>query len=84
MPNVVQIRRCPPLPKPKPHECYWPDCTELVPPAKWGCRKHWAKLPQPIRHRLWATYREGQDIGLAPITPEYLAAAQAAQDWINR
>lgn len=64
------------------HFCHWPDCREQVPPRFWGCRYHWYALPRSIRDEIWRTYRPGQEVMKTP-SPEYIAAAQAAQDWIR-
>lgn len=64
------------------HACHWPGCTVQVPPAKWGCTKHWFWLPKEIRDRIWRAFRPGQEVSLTP-SPEYLAAAKAAQDYIR-
>lgn len=66
----------------RPHHCHWPDCPKQVPPAMWGCREHWFRLPRPIRDRIWAAYRPGQEKDF-DVSEEYLAAARAAQDWIR-
>jgi hypothetical protein len=42
------------------HECHWPECKTQVPPAMWGCKAHWFRLPQALRNRIWSTYRPGQ------------------------
>lgn len=63
------------------HRCHWPGCQSLVPPAKWGCRKHWFKLPQHLRNRIWATYRPGQEISKTP-SRAYVTVAREVQDWI--
>lgn len=63
------------------HECHWPGCGKQVPPAMWGCRKHWYDLPIDIRNAIWKTYRIGQERDGSP-SREYLAAADAAQRWI--
>ena len=63
------------------HHCHWPGCNEQVPPAMWGCRAHWFKLPKPLRDRIWATYDPGQEIDGSP-TEAYLDAAEAVQEWI--
>lgn len=63
------------------HACHWPGCDKQVPPAMWGCSYHWLKLPKPIRDAIWAAYRPGQEKTMDP-SPAYIAAAQAAQDWI--
>lgn len=64
------------------HFCHWPDCRERVPPKLWGCRRHWFALPASIRAAIWRTYRPGQEVDKRP-SPEYLAAAKLAQDWIK-
>lgn len=65
------------------HTCHWPGCTRQVPPAMWGCKKHWFRLPLKIRTRIWRTYRPGQEVDMQP-SPEYIEAAEAAQEWIRR
>lgn len=64
------------------HHCHWPGCEEQVPPAKWGCRKHWYKLPPRIRNAIWRAYRAGQEEDGRP-SRAYIDAAQAAQAWIR-
>lgn len=64
------------------HTCHWPGCGKQVPPAMWGCRTCWYRLPMSIRNRIWAAYRPGQEKDLNP-SEEYMKAAQAAQDWIR-
>lgn len=63
------------------HECHWPGCGKQVPPAAWGCKRHWFMLPKEIRDRIWRAYRAGQEEDLKPST-DYFAAARAAQEWI--
>lgn len=65
------------------HGCHWPGCEAQVPPALWGCKKHWFKLPRSIRDGIWRTYRPGQEDDLRP-SREYVEAAEAAQRWIAR
>jgi hypothetical protein len=64
------------------HECHWPGCARQVPPAMWGCREHWYRLPKAIRDRIWRAYRIGQEEDGRP-SDAYLAAAREAQDWIR-
>lgn len=64
------------------HECHWPGCEVQVPPAMWGCRRHWFKLPKALRDRVWAAYVPGQEQRLDP-SREYLAVAREVQDWIK-
>jgi len=64
------------------HTCHWPNCGKEVPPAMWGCKTHWFRLPANLRARIWATYRAGQEITKTP-SQEYLAAALDVQRWIR-
>jgi len=63
------------------HTCHWPGCETPVPPAVWGCRKHWFRLPPSLRKLIWATYRPGQEIDMRP-SPAYLEVAEKIQKWI--
>jgi hypothetical protein len=63
------------------HHCHWPGCDKQVPPAKWGCRAHWFKLPINLRNRIWATYEPGQEVDMTP-SEEYLDTARKVQEWI--
>jgi hypothetical protein len=67
----------------RPHTCHWPGCTQQVPPALWGCSRHWFSLPLQLRARLWRAYRVGQEYGAADVSPEYLQVAQEIQQWIR-
>lgn len=65
------------------HHCHWPGCPELVKPAFWGCKRHWYLLPKPIRDRIWAAYRPGQEIDKNP-SSAYIQAFRAAIEWIEK
>lgn len=69
-------------PQTRDHHCHWPDCDKQVPPAMWGCKAHWFKLPKALRDKIWATYRPGQEVTMTP-SDEYLAVAQEVQQWIR-
>lgn len=64
------------------HNCHWPGCTTQVPPAMWGCKPHWFKLPTRLRNRIWTTFQPGQEIEGTP-SEEYVRAAQEVQQWIQ-
>jgi len=64
------------------HECHWPTCRLDVPPAMWGCKRHWFMLPKGLRDRIWATYRPGQEVTKDP-SMAYMEAAVAVQEWIT-
>lgn len=63
------------------HHCHWPGCNKQVPPAMWGCKAHWFRLPRALRNKIWATYQPGQEIDGTP-SSEYLDAAHEVQKWI--
>ena len=46
----------------------------------WGCKPHWFTLPKPLRDRIWATYRAGQEITKTP-SDAYLKAAEEVRLW---
>jgi hypothetical protein len=64
------------------HACHWPGCEKQVPPAMWGCRAHWYRLPKPLRDEIWRSYRPGQETDRKP-SRRYVAAAKAVQAWIE-
>ncbi len=65
------------------HHCHWPGCGKDVPPAMWGCKTHWFKLPKYLRDKIWDTYRPGQEVDMTP-SDAYLAAATEVQEWIKK
>lgn len=64
------------------HHCHWPGCDRQVPPAMWGCKPHWFKLPKLLRAKVWMNYEPGQEISMTP-SAGYLEVAQEVQDWIE-
>jgi hypothetical protein len=65
---------------PKIHECHCPTCTESVPPAMWGCKKHWFKLPKKLRNSIWREYNPGQEI-TKKVSQKYMDVILDVQDW---
>ena len=59
------------------HKCHVPGCPTEVPPHMLMCLKHWRRVPELLRKRVWRTYRKGQEIDKNP-SPAYLEAATAA------
>lgn len=68
--------------KPEGHHCHWPGCSKEVPPAMWGCKKHWFMLPKNLRDEIWKAYTPGQEITKQP-SLRYLKIAQRVQKWIK-
>lgn len=64
------------------HTCHWTGCTRQCPPAMWGCKEHWFKLPKALRDRIWAAYAPGQEVDMTP-SAEYLQVADDVQQWIR-
>ena len=64
------------------HHCHWPGCETQVPPAMWGCKSHWFKLPKRLRDRIWDTYEIGQEATMSP-SDEYLAVAFEVEAWLR-
>lgn len=65
------------------HHCHWPGCEKQVPPAMWGCKPHWFRLPSHLRIAIWNTYRPGQENDMRP-SSQYTEVARIVQDWIRR
>lgn len=42
------------------HHCHARGCEEAVAPALLMCKRHWFMVPEPLRARVWQTYRVGQ------------------------
>lgn len=64
------------------HTCHWTGCTKQCPPAMWGCKPHWFRLPKHLRDDIWLTYEIGQEVSMTP-SDEYLDAAHAVAAWID-
>ena len=65
------------------HSCHWPGCQKQVPPAMWGCSRHWFALPASLRVKIWRHYRPGQENDLNP-NVEYIDVAKQVQGWIAK
>ena len=63
------------------HHCHWPGCGAQVPPAMWGCLRHWKRIPKHLRDRIWDAFRPGQETNRTP-SREYVRAAREVQNWI--
>ena len=68
-------------PQDRNHTCHWPGCERQVPPAMWGCKPHWFKLPRLLRAKVWRAYEPGQEQRMDP-SDEYRKVAREVQDWI--
>jgi hypothetical protein len=67
--------------KTRRHTCHWMGCTKQCPPAMWGCKEHWFKLPRHLRDAIWRAYQPGQEERLDP-SDEYMRVAELVQKWI--
>jgi hypothetical protein len=54
------------------HACPVPGCTETV--NRFLCRRHWARLPKPVRDDVWRTWQSGSGTD----SPPFAAAAASA------
>lgn len=61
----------------QPHHCHARGCERAVPPKMLMCYPHWRMVPRLVQRKVWATYRDGQEITKDP-SREYLAAAREA------
>ena len=59
------------------HLCNWPGCRRPIPLSMWGCNSHWYTLPKEIRDQIWQGWTVGK------LSPEWIAANEAAQAWIK-
>lgn len=67
----------------RPHTCHWPGCTEQCKPAQSHCRRHWFRLPQSLRARIWRHFRPGQEEDRRP-TREYVEVMREVRAWIEQ
>ncbi len=65
------------------HTCHWPGCDKQVPPAMWGCKNHWFRLPPALRSAIWDAYVPGQEVTITP-SAAYLEAARKVEAWIGQ
>lgn len=59
------------------HLCHASDCVIEVPPVKFVCRKHWAKLPKVFQDAIYREYVKGQEVSKTPTT-RYIAVQRGA------
>lgn len=63
-----------------PHLCHYPGCDKPVPPALWGCHRHWYTLPKVLRDEVWRNYRPGQEVDKCP-SAAYIKTAAKVDKW---
>lgn len=68
-------------PQTRKHHCHWPGCDKQVPPAMWGCKQHWYKLPMRLRNKIWSAYCPGQELTQTP-SCQYVEIAREVRQWI--
>jgi len=76
--KVAYVRSEVAKPVERKHFCHVPDCRTPCAPAHLMCAPHWRAVPKPLQQAVWAHYRPGQEADFAPLSEEYLDAAQAA------
>lgn len=81
-PRAAKVRHVRGQGQTREHHCHWPGCDKQVPPAMWGCKAHWFRLPKALRDRVWNAYRPGQEATMTP-SAEYLQVADDVQRWIR-
>lgn len=59
------------------HTCHAEGCDAEVAPKLLMCGRHWRMVPGLLRARVWATYREGQEVDKKP-SQAYMEAQRAA------
>jgi len=59
------------------HFCHAKACKVIVPPKRLMCKRHWFKVPENLRRKVWREYRPGQEADKEP-TAAYLEAARRA------
>ena len=64
------------------HSCHWPGCRSQVPPALWGCKRHWLELPKSLRDKVWALYVPGQEERMDP-SDAYINLMYEIDEWIQ-
>lgn len=65
------------------HTCHWLGCDKQVPPAMWGCRAHWFRLPRVLRDKIWGAFQPGQERGDVQVSQSYFDVAQEVDEWVK-
>lgn len=67
------------------HKCAVPGCDVLTGRYKLMCPAHWAKVPQPLQNKVWATYHKmTAETGDVEDVVVYRAAVKDALDAIEK
>jgi hypothetical protein len=66
------------------HTCHAMQCETPVPRRMLFCRKHWYMLTPGMRDEVWSVYQEGQEVGNAPVTMEYVLVTERIINWLAR
>lgn len=59
--------------------CHWPDCNVKVVPKMLCCPTHWHRIPKELQAKVWANYREGQELDGLP-SREYVLVLREVRD----
>lgn len=66
------------------HTCHARGCDVVTPPSMFMCAPHWAMVPESMQRAVWRTFTRGQLTDLSLVSHEYLDAARAARDYVER
>lgn len=50
------------------HHCHAIGCRVATSPKMWSCKPHWYMVSKYIRDKIWAHYRDGQEVLKNPTT----------------
>lgn len=63
------------------HHCHWPGgCKVITAAAQYCCRDHWYRIPLGLRNKIWAAYRQGQEVSKTP-TRRYIEVVREVEAW---
>ena len=82
IPKVEKVKYVKKEGQTRDHHCHFPGCGKQCPPALWGCKGCWLKLPKYLRDKVWASFRLGQEKNWTP-SQEYVKVAQEVKKWIK-
>lgn len=64
------------------HTCKAKGCGTAIPATRLFCLPHWRRLPTPLRAKITAHYRRGQEVDKNP-NKQWVAVAREAIKWLS-